>query len=87
MIDLSFKRTNVVKNNPYHPELIGEVTWESSNCKIIEEFLGGVTSKNRYSIYIREEYIGKFHTDFAKSMANQIKTVILEKFPNETFSI
>jgi hypothetical protein len=88
MIDLSLKKTKVVKDNPYHPDLETQVVWESSNCKIVEDFFGGITNKKVYSVFVNGEFecVGKFPSDFSKSIARQIKDVVLAKYPNETFS-
>jgi len=86
MIDLSLKKTKEIKDNPFHPNLVTETIWESSNCKIIQEFLGGISSAHLFHVFYEGEEIGSFKQDFAKYILNQIKDVFLVKFPDIKFN-
>lgn len=87
MIDLNLIKKKQLFTNRFHPELATFTTWESSNLRIEEEFFGGIGEKRKYKVFIggEKEDIGYFFSDSSKSMKNQIKEVILEAFPNETF--
>jgi hypothetical protein len=85
MIDLHLIKKGTARNNPNWPEIDTEVIWESSNCKIIDEFIGGIAENRLYHVIYNGEEIGNFKQDFSKNIVNQIKGVFLAKFPNITF--